>query len=63
MKCTKDLILDHTTKSYMNKPETLKENETHNNPLDFEIQTNYQILPRQIFGPCQRTTSATENEG
>ena len=38
----------HTTKWYTNEPKSVLENETHNILLNFEIQTDPQILTRRF---------------
>ena len=47
-KLCKRLKFDHTTKSYVNKSESVLENETHKILWDFEIQTNHQIPARRL---------------
>ena len=41
------LKFDHTTKSYMHKPESVIENEMHNIFWDCEVQTDHLILARR----------------
>ena len=41
------LKFDHTTKQYMQKPESVLENETHKILWDFDIQTDHLNLPRR----------------
>ena len=49
----KRLKSDHTTKSYMHKPESVLENETHKIPLDFEIQIDYnQFVSQNLSQNC-----------
>ena len=43
----KKLKLDHTTKSYIHKPESILENEMHKILWDFEIRTNPLIVVRK----------------
>ena len=43
----KRLNIDHNTKWYIYKPESVLENETHKILWDFEIQTNHLILARK----------------
>ena len=42
----KKLKFDYTNKCYMHNPESVLENEMHKILLDFEIQTDHQILAR-----------------
>ena len=44
----KKLKFDHSIKWYMNKPESVLENETEKILVDFEIQTDHQIPARQL---------------
>ena len=44
----KKLKLDHTTKWYTHKPESVMENETHKILRDFEIEIDYLILVRWL---------------
>ena len=43
----KKLKFDHSTKRYMQKPESVLQNEMQKIPLDFEIQTGHPILTRR----------------
>ena len=43
----KKMELDHTTKWYMHKPESIAENELHKILWDFEIQTDHLIPARR----------------
>ena len=43
----KELKFDHTTKWYMQKPESVLKNQTHQIPWDFGIQTDYLIPARR----------------
>ena len=43
----KKLIFDHTAKWYMQKPESVRDNETHTIFRDLEIQTDHLILARR----------------
>ena len=57
-KSCKKLKFDKTNKWYMHKPESVMENETHKNQLDFEIQTDPVILigqPDLVIAQKNRT--------
>ena len=43
----KRLKVDHTTKRYMEKPVSTRKNQTYKDLLDFDKQTDHQILTRK----------------
>ena len=47
MELCKIFKFDLTNRRYMHKPESVLKNETHKLLLDFEIQTDHQILARR----------------
>ena len=46
----KRLKFDPITKWYMHKLEFVREDETHKNLLDFEVQTDHRISARRLGG-------------